>query len=81
MDCCEARVKEVVVKGLGGPYAIATPINRSDIDGSIIFSLDSSVWEERKWPEVGSVVVLGKLRREDAGWRAKEGRFWKPSDT
>lgn len=38
------------------------------------------MWEEDEWPEEGMMVFLGNLRQKRAGWRAKQGRFWKPSD-
>lgn len=80
MDICKAIVQKVFPEGPHGPYAFATAEDRPDIVGSIAFSLERTVWDENDWPEGGSVVLLGKLRLKRAGWRAKEGRFWTPSD-
>ena len=79
MDVCKAIVRKVVQKSPGGSFAVATPVDRPDIVGSVTFSLEPTVWDHPdKLPEAGSVVLLGKLRRKPAGWRAKEARFWEP---
>lgn len=73
----KAVVQKVVSEGRHGPFAVAT----SDrLDGSVTFSLEPTIWQEKEWPEEGMYVLLGKLRRKRAGWRAKTGRFFKPSD-
>ena len=77
MNTIKAVVHKVIRDGTHGPFAVATS---EGIDGSVTFSLDPSVWKEKEWPESGMVVSLGKLRKKRAGWRAKEVRFWKPSD-
>jgi hypothetical protein len=78
MNTLKAIVHEIVVPtGKHGPYAVATA---EGLTGSVTFSLDPSVWKESEWPERGMEVLLGKLRKKRAGWRAKEGRFLKPSD-
>jgi hypothetical protein len=78
MDRIKAIVEKVVSDGPHGPFAIATS---DSFDGeSITFSLEPTVWLNKDWPEGGSVVLLWKLRQKRAGWRAKAGRFFKPSD-
>jgi hypothetical protein len=67
----------VIREGRHGPFAVATS---DQLKGSVTFSLEPTVWKEDDWPEQGVVVILGKLRQKRAGWRAKEGRFLKPSD-
>lgn len=77
MDTLKAIVFSVIPNGNHGPFAIA----KSDqLDGSVTFSLEPAIWKESDRPEEGSVVFLSKLRKKRAGWRAKEARFWKPSD-
>lgn len=71
-----AVVQNVVPRGRHGPYAVA----KSDEVGLITFSLDSPVWEEEDWPDPGSYVVLTRVRKKRAGWRAQRGRFLDPSD-
>ncbi len=77
MDTIKAIVQKVIREGRHGPFAVATS---NQIGGSVTFSLEPTVWREGDWPERGMVVILGKLRQKRAGWRAKEGRFCKPSD-
>lgn len=72
----QAVVDRIVRNGRHGPYAVA----KSPAIGFITFSLDPSVWRETEWPEPGTWVVLSKLSKKRAGWRAKQGRFFKPSD-
>lgn len=72
-----AIVQKVIVHGPHGPYAVATSDN---LEGSVTFSLRPSVWQEKSWPERGTVVVLSDIRRKRAGWRAQLGRFMRPSD-
>lgn len=77
MDAIKAVVQKVIRDGKHGPFAVATCVR---LDGSVTFSLEPTVWKEQEWPENGMVVFLGELRQKRAGWRAKYGRFWKPSD-
>lgn len=77
MSHLKAVVRAIVPKGKHGPFAIATS---EKLDGSVTFSLEPTVWKEVEWPEEGMQVFLAKLRQKRAGWRAKLGRFWKPSD-
>lgn len=72
-----AVVQKVIPKGAHGPFAVATS---DQMEGSVTFSLEPTVWEEDEWPEEGTVVLLDNLRKKRAGWRAKKGRFWKLSD-
>jgi hypothetical protein len=77
MDSVKAIVHKVIPKGNHGPFAVSTC---DEIDGSVTFSLEPTVWKEDEYPEEGSMVYLGNLRQKRAGWRAKEGRFWQLSD-
>lgn len=77
MDSVKAVVHKVVRDGKHGPYAISTC---DEIDGSVTFSLEPTVWKGDEYPEEGSVVHLSNLRQKRAGWRAKKGRFWQLSD-
>lgn len=77
MNAMKAVVQKVIREGKHGPFAVATS---DQLEGSVTFSLEPTVWEEEEWPEEGMVVLLGDLRQKRAGWRAKKGRFWKPSD-
>lgn len=71
-----AIIDKVVTNGKHGPYAVA----RSDELGVITFSLDPKVWEEKRWPTSGTCVVLSQVTKKRAGWRAEQGRFFRPSD-
>jgi hypothetical protein len=71
-----AVVEKTISDGKHGSYAVAS----SEDLGTITFSLDPSVWQEEDWPEGGNVVVLSKVRKKRAGWRAHSGRFFQPSD-
>ncbi len=73
----KATVQKVIPKGKHGPFAIATS---ESLKGSITFSLEPTVWLEKDWPEEGAIVLLTKLRKKRAGWRAKQGRHWVLSD-
>jgi len=77
LDIIKAVVQKVIREGKHGPFAVATS---DQLEGSVTFSLEPTVWKEKEWPEEGMMVYLGELRRKRAGWRAKNGRFWKPSD-
>ncbi len=77
MDTIKAVVQKVFREGKHGPFAVATS---EQLEGSVTFSLEPTVWEEKEWPEEGFMVFLGEIRQKRAGWRAKKGRFWKPSD-
>ncbi|KKT00844.1 MAG: hypothetical protein UW07_C0010G0028 [Candidatus Nomurabacteria bacterium GW2011_GWF2_43_8] len=72
----QAVVEKIISDGTHGPYAVA----RSEKLGSITFSLNGNVWEERDWPEPGTYVMLFQVRKKRAGWRAQHGRFFEPSD-
>ena len=73
----KATVQKVIPNGKHGPFAIATSKN---LEGSITFSLEPTVWREKDWPEEGAIILLTKLRKKRAGWRAKQGRHWVVSD-
>ena len=73
----KAIVERVVIDGPHGPYVIATT---QAFTGSVTFSLERNVWQEQGHPEPGEVVFLYELREKRQGWRAKKGRYWKPSD-
>ena len=76
-DEIQAIVQKIVMEGRHGPYAVATSIS---VLGSITFSLTKEVWGEEDRPEPGTFVILNKLRKKRAGWRAMNGRFVRPSD-
>lgn len=69
-------VEKIIPDGKHGPYAVA----RSEEVGLITFSLDEKVWQEKDWPEPGMYVMLYRVRKTRAGWRAQDGRFIQPSD-
>jgi hypothetical protein len=72
----KAIVERVIANGAHGPYAVA----RSPEIGIITFSLDPPVWQEEDIPERGMYVILSRIRKKPAGWRAKQARFLKPCD-
>jgi hypothetical protein len=72
----EAVVIQIVPNGTHGPYAVA---KHPKLVG-ITFSLRHPVWEEEIFPDEGSIVMLSKITRKRAGWRANSGRFFQPSD-
>ena len=67
MDTIKAVVQKVIREGKHGPFAVATS---DQLEGSVTFSLEPTVWTENEWPEEGMIVFLGKLRQKRAGWRA-----------
>lgn len=71
-----AIVEKVIPRGRHGPYAVARSVELE----SVTFSLDPEVWQEEDQPEPGMYVMLSQVRKKRAGWRAKRGRFVKPSD-
>lgn len=73
----KAVVQKVVKDGKHGPFAVATI---EDFDGSVTFSLEPTVWQEDETPEAGEIVLLLRIRKKRAGWRAKQGRYYTPSD-
>ena len=73
----KAVVERVVLDGPHGPFVITTS---KAFTGSVTFSLERNVWQEHGHPEPGEVVFLYELREKRQGWRAKKGRYWKPSD-
>lgn len=77
LNALKAIVQKVVREGKHGPFAVATS---DQLKGSVTFSLEPTVWKEKEWPEEGTAVFLEELRQKRAGWRAKQGRFWEPSD-
>ena len=75
----KAVVQAIEPNGKHGPYAITTT-NNKNIDGSITFLLEPPIWQEEEWPEPGEIVLLDKVRKKSAGWRAREARYLQPSD-
>ena len=71
-----AVVQKTIVDGKHGPYAVV----ELEKIGSVTFSLQAPVWNDDRWPEEGDVVVLTRVRKKRAGWRAESGRFYEPSD-
>lgn len=72
-----AIVEKVYDQGPHGAYVVASS---EELEGSVTFSLDRKVWQEEDRPETGTFVMLSKLFRKRAGWRASCGRFVNPSD-
>lgn len=75
-DKVEGVVQKVCLYGRHGPYAIATV----EGVGSVTFSLEEEVWDEEDFPEEGEIVVLSRLRKKRAGWKAMAGRRYRLSD-
>ena len=75
-DLYEVIVNTIEPNGKHGPYAVA---HDKDL-GPISFALTKPVWEEEERPELGTYVILSKLTKKRAGWRANHGRFLRPSD-
>jgi hypothetical protein len=73
----QAVVQKVIRKGRHGPYVVTKCTEL----GSVTFSLDPQVWQELQEPDGGAFVMLSKIRRKRAGWRAEHARFMKPGDT
>ena len=71
-----AIVQTIVKNGKHGPYAVV----QLDELGFVTFSLKEEVWTEKKFPELGSYVVLSDITKKRGGWRADHGRFLQPSD-
>ncbi len=63
-------------QGPRGWYAIA---ESGTVEGSITFSLKPPTWNDAH-PEPRDVVVLTRLRKNNAGWRAERARFLHPAD-
>ena len=77
-DFYQAVVEKIIPSGKHGPYAVAR--HEDEAIGVITFSLDAKVWQEKQYPEPGTIVVLSEVCKKRAGWRAMNGRFLKPSD-
>lgn len=73
-----AGVVQRIVEGKHGAYVVVSVPEVKD--GSVTFSLDRSVWKEKRLPERGVVVVLSELQKKRGGWRALHARFFKLSD-
>ncbi|MCX6742942.1 MAG: hypothetical protein NT116_01775 [Candidatus Parcubacteria bacterium] len=76
IEVYEVVVQKIIDNGRHGPYAVA----RSEELKSVTFSLKPHVWKEEEVPQPGICVLLSKVRKKRAGWRAESGRFLKPSD-
>ena len=72
-----ATVQKVIENGRHGPFVVAISDN---LKGSVTFSLREPGWSEKRWPEPGDVVVIEDVYKKRAGWRAKNARFFRPSD-
>lgn len=77
MSTLTQAIVQSVQNGRHGRYAVATS---SEVEGSITFTLDSTVWQEKDEPERGMSVILSDLRKKRAGWRAMSGRYFRPGD-
>ncbi len=73
----QAVVEKIIPDGRNGPYAVA---RSKEIKGTVTFSLDFEVWQEKQLPKPGTHVMLYGVIKKDAGWRAEKGRLFKPSD-
>ena len=67
---------EKVVGGRHGPYVVV----RVEDLGSVTFSLDEKSWPEEDAPEPGTEVMLTKVIKKRAGWRALHSRYVTPAD-
>jgi len=77
VESYKAVVEKIIQDGRHGPYAVAY----SEAAGkSLTFSLDSKVWQDDELPELGTWVMLSKITRKSAGWRAGCGRLFRLSD-
>lgn len=72
-----AVVEKVVKTGRHGPYVVTKV---KDLEGSVTFALKESTWTETDEPEPGMEVILSRLRKKQAGWRALSARYVNPTD-
>lgn len=72
-------VDRVVLDGNHGPYALAKVGERENAV-FFTFSLEPPVWNEGDIPDEGMQVVLSKLRKKRAGWRALSARYLQTAD-
>lgn len=73
----QGYVDRIVANGDHGPYASAKV---ETLGLRVTFSLKKEVWQEKIWPERGTVVVLTEVIKKRGGWRAQHARFLRPSD-
>lgn len=75
----KAKVLQVVTRPGRGlrPYVVA---QAKGVRGSVTFSLDRHVWQEKSMPTHGIYVYLDDIRENSGGWRANIARFWRPDD-
>lgn len=73
----KAIVNKIIPDGRHGPYAVAYSEEAGE---SLTFFLGPTVWQDAEWPEPGTVVMLSKITRKRAGWRAGCGRLFRLSD-
>lgn len=71
-----AVVQDIISAGKHGPYAVT----KCEDVGSVTFSLNEETWKEKECPKPGTVVVLSRLIKKRAGWRANSARLFKPAD-
>jgi hypothetical protein len=76
----KAIVQKIVMDGKHGPFVVAICDKSGTYDGSITFSLDSFVWQEKHHPKEGECVFLSDIIQKRAGWRAETARYWTSSD-
>jgi hypothetical protein len=71
-----------ISKGKHGDYAVARLKDSiPGVTGTVTISLTADVWEDRKLPERGTMVMLFDLWRKKSGWRAGRARLERPSDS
>lgn len=80
----EAVVSSVVRKAKSGPHAVAKD-SSGQFPGDIKIGLEEivrgeRVWQEKVYPQPGSVVVVSRLVRITKGWHANKARFRKASN-
>lgn len=76
----KAVVEKIQPNGIHGPFAVGRPMSPPPElvgRGTITFSLDrkDGVWNERRWPEPGEIVMLGFLTEKPSGLRAGVAQF------
>lgn len=69
-------IVQKIVQGKHGPYAVASEPKMRQVT----FALTPDVWAEEDWPEAGTIVVLSRVMKKRAGWRAKQARFLRPGE-
>jgi hypothetical protein len=72
-----AIVERIYPNGPHGPYAV---LSSDSIPRSVTLGLKPPAWQESDFPEPGTYVVLSRVIKKRAGYRAQHGRYMRPSD-